>query len=67
MCLKDTYFAEFCFLVYELPFLNISGNFPSAALIYKKAEFRKIRYLLNTFLNPCRSTFHRHMTLFHVR
>ena len=28
-------------------------------LIYKKAEFCKIRYLFNIFFNPCRSTFHR--------
>ena len=30
---KIQYFAKFCFLVYELPFLYISGNFPSAASV----------------------------------
>ena len=74
------YFAKFCFLVYELLFFYISGNFLSAAsvrggkisrnvekrkLIYKKAEFWKIRYILNIFFILCRSTFH--MTSFHIR
>ena len=38
---------------------KISRNVKKRKLTYKKAEFRKIRYLLNIFFNPCRSTFHR--------
>ena len=66
------YFFKLCFPAYEFPFLYISGKFPSHTgrwgkisrnikkrkLMYKKAQFWKIRYLLNIFFNPCRSTFH---------
>ena len=38
---------------------KISRNVKKRKLTYKNAEFRKIRYLLNIFFNPCRSTFHK--------
>ena len=33
---KIPYFSKFCFLVYEIPFLHISGNFSLAASVRGK-------------------------------